>query len=89
MERTLPESPYSVCLTALQTHWTGQASPEEIVGWMFDALDVAGDVTVPRTPVTRHAAELMTADVMADLGDPTDMSAVVANVLRVVREIEE
>jgi hypothetical protein len=73
---------YAICLEALREHWTGQAYPREVTTWMFDALDAAGDTTIPRDVNARGHVVTMVGEVMADLGDPTDYTAVVSNALR-------
>lgn len=52
----MPESPYSIALKALEERWTGQATPEEVVGWIFDALEAANDTLTPRTPAGNDGA---------------------------------
>ena len=77
--------PYTVCRQALNEAWIGQASPSEVVGWMFVALDAADDRTVPRDEAARNRCVTMAAMVFADIGSEehgTDMGAVVSNVLR-------
>lgn len=76
-------------MEALRFHWVAEATPEDVVGWMFDALDKAGDDTVPRTNGARAEAIAMTGMVFADLAEDLDYGAVVSNALRAAQGTEE
>lgn len=74
--------PWRVCVDALRERWVGEEFPETVVGWMFDALDAAGDTTVPRDDNAREEARIMASMVFADIGPECDYGAVVSNVIR-------
>ncbi len=78
----MSDDPYRIGLKALRSQWTRQATPREVVGWIFDALDAEGEHTVPRDLAARDRATVMAGMVFADLGDPADMGVVVSHVLR-------
>lgn len=81
------QDPYVIARDALRERWKGEATPEQVVGWIFAALDEAGDTTVLRDEKARDDAVVMAAMVFADLaGEPgVDYGALVSNVLRAVR----
>jgi hypothetical protein len=82
--------PWCVCLDALVREWQGEATPQQVVGWMIAALDEAGDTQIPRTRNAVAGAEVMAAMVFADLGaEGIDYGAVVSNVLRAMREARD
>lgn len=78
------EEASTVCVAALRENWQREATPREVVGWMFDALDRAGNEVVPRSDHARRETEAMVGMVFADLSGEefVDYNAVVSNALR-------
>lgn len=83
--------PYTVAVSGLRARWLSEASPRDVVHWIYAALDEAGDTTVPRTIEARENAVVMVGQVFADIGDSEegcDYGAIVSNALRAMeREV--
>lgn len=80
--------PYAIGMSALRFNWTGQATPREVVGYIFDALDEAGDETIPRTNQALADAVSLVGMVFIDLGHEeggVDYGAVVSHALRAAK----
>ena len=84
--RARATDPYWICCTALREHWHGEAYAKQIVQWMIEALDAAGDRTIPRCEKAREDAVVMVGMVMADLGDETSIEPVVSHALRAMED---
>lgn len=83
--RARAHDPHWICCTALRERWHGEAHAKDVVQWMVEALDAAGDRTIPRCEKARKDAVVMVGMVMADLGDDTSIEPVASHALSAMK----